>query len=67
VSGEFLVQQEYTQHKARIFTALGWKSWENKVCASIKQGFSQHKAGQKSGLAPEFHQSRLQYTQTLLG
>ena len=36
---------ELSQHKARISPALSWKSWENRVFTSIKQAFSQHKAG----------------------
>ena len=54
VTGETLVLNK------NLPTALSWKSWENRVCTDKKQGLSQHKAGKKTFLAPEFHQSRLQ-------
>ena len=39
------LKQEFSHYTARIFPASSWKSWENRVCTNIKQGFSQHKPG----------------------
>ena len=33
-------KQEFSQHQTSIFLALSWKSWENRVCTSKKQGFT---------------------------
>jgi len=45
VTGETTVlNKNLAQHKARILPILSWKSWENRVFPTIKQGFPQQKA-----------------------
>ena len=54
--------------KQAFFPTLSWRSLENKVCASTKQGFSQHYALlEMPCLAPEFHQSTTAVSSTVYG
>ena len=38
-------KRQFSQFKVRIFPVLRWKTLDNRVCRSIRQEFSQHKAG----------------------
>ena len=57
-------KQELSQFKANIFPPISWRSWENGLFQHNRRIYPA-KSGEKSCLAPDVHQSRLQWSSGL--